>query len=315
MSKASLLNLLKQASALVSGHVTPKARRKPATPPILLVFSEQDGMHALPFVLVRDQFRTMRITVRRDGTVLVKIPFYGKDSDALRAIAQKRTWIEAKRNTFRQRPPLPPHHYHNGDVFYYVGRPFTLVLHEIPPKPGTRASKIQAQLQGNNLMVTGVDLCPQRVQKAIAAWRTTMSQTFFAKRVACLHQWSCAILGDNFPLPMWKLRELKRRWASCAAHRSPNLVRYHFSKSRSKADTRISQQLDGFCGTQYEITLARHLSTLPLPCIDYVILHELCHMRHMDHSPRFYALLQRLMPEAPHLSRRLDVWGQEHNKD
>ena len=47
------------------------------------------------------------------------------------------------------------------------------------------------------------------------------------------------------------------------------------------------------------ITLSTRLALLPEPLIEYVLVHELCHLRHPDHSPAFHAFLERLMPDAP----------------
>lgn len=296
MPAKTLLNLWTQASELLHASRKPKVRRRPQitpTTPSLLIFPEQDSLPALPFLLIRDSFRTMRITVRRDGTVQVKTPFFTKDTEVLRAIGQKRAWIESKRQEFQQRPAQPTHNYRNGDVFYYVGRPFTLLLREMVPL--VRAKLPTVRMQGHNLIVIGDNLTPERVQKAIAAWRNAVSHALFTKRFPRVHRWMCDVMGDDIPLPEWKLRSLKRRWASCARRRSRTLA--HGSV------------------THHEVTLARHLSAVPLKCIDYVIAHELCHMRYMDHSPRFYALLNSLLPNAPQLSRQLDAWGVAHGRD
>ena len=39
--------------------------------------------------------------------------------------------------------------------------------------------------------------------------------------------------------------------------------------------------------------------------IDYVIIHELCHLVHHNHSKKYYALLERLLPDYRELRRRL----------
>ena len=40
--------------------------------------------------------------------------------------------------------------------------------------------------------------------------------------------------------------------------------------------------------------------------MDYVIIHELCHIKEHNHSPAFYALLDRLMPGWQSVKARLD---------
>ena len=54
------------------------------------------------------------------------------------------------------------------------------------------------------------------------------------------------------------------------------------------------------------ITLNRDLIRAPTPCIDYVITHELCHLVYADHSPAFYDLLDRLMPDWEKRKIRLE---------
>ena len=44
----------------------------------------------------------------------------------------------------------------------------------------------------------------------------------------------------------------------------------------------------------------------PLPCIDYVIVHELCHLKYHNHSDAYYALLTRQLPDWRERKQRLD---------
>ena len=52
----------------------------------------------------------------------------------------------------------------------------------------------------------------------------------------------------------------------------------------------------GTCSVDGLITLNPLLMRAPSRCIDYVIVHEVCHLREHNHGPRFYALQERLMP-------------------
>ncbi len=75
-------------------------------------------------------------------------------------------------------------------------------------------------------------------------------------------------------IPRWQLLAMKKQWGSC----SPSGV----------------------------LNLNPHLIKAPTACIDYVLLHELCHLRFHDHSKGYYRLLSRHMPEWKEVKARLD---------
>lgn len=66
----------------------------------------------------------------------------------------------------------------------------------------------------------------------------------------------------------------------------------------------------GSCSPIGNLTLNLHLIKAPSPCVDYVILHELCHIAEHNHSERFYRLLHHAMPNWEVIKQRLDsmVW-------
>lgn len=252
--------------------------------PELIVLPETDGRAALPVLLERDRWRTLRITVRPDGGVTVKAPVRAGIQDVLDAVTRKRAWIEAKRDFFRTRPLPPPRRYAEGELFYYLGRPFRLRF----AVPAGRRRAALARLRGNELVLYPglTPLSPESVRRAVERWRQATAESLLRRRLARLHAEVRARMGaegEDFPHPSLRVRSLQRRWGSCSA--------------------------------RGEITLARQLSAVPLAYVDHVILHELCHLRHMNHGPRFRALLEQLSPGAAATARALHLWGLEHPKD
>ena len=67
----------------------------------------------------------------------------------------------------------------------------------------------------------------------------------------------------------------------------------------------------GSCLPAGRITLNPLLVKAPRECIDYVLLHELCHLLHHNHSPKFYNTLDRHMPGWRAIKEKLDNMVEE----
>ncbi len=61
----------------------------------------------------------------------------------------------------------------------------------------------------------------------------------------------------------------------------------------------------GSCSIKGNINLNLNLMCLPEELRDYVMLHELCHLRYLNHGPEFHALLEKVCPEHRSLQKRL----------
>ena len=102
----------------------------------------------------------------------------------------------------------------------------------------------------------------RRVRSAVDDWyRQRASETFGRYLGKC-----CAVTSRHgIHKPVLSMRIMRRRWGSCAP--------------------------------SGRITLNVKLVQVPVHCIEYVIMHELCHLVHHDHGPRFRGLLTRCLPD------------------
>lgn len=55
------------------------------------------------------------------------------------------------------------------------------------------------------------------------------------------------------------------------------------------------------------VTLNTDLIKAPKECIDYVVTHELCHLKYHDHSPEFYKLLDSVIPGWEKIKHKLEL--------
>lgn len=132
------------------------------------------------------------------------------------------------------------------------------------------AAKRSLRLSAGRLEVTAPKGDTTDVRLALQRWYRERALAYFTTRMVRM----AADLPWVDATPAIKLLTMKRHWGSC----SPK-------------------------GT---VTLNPALIKAPAHCVEYVLLHELCHLEEHNHSSRFYALLDRHMPEWRSAKDELD---------
>lgn len=61
----------------------------------------------------------------------------------------------------------------------------------------------------------------------------------------------------------------------------------------------------GSCSSAGNLNFNYKLLFLPPEVLDYVVVHELCHLRHFNHGPEFWALVAEALPNHKDLRRLL----------
>lgn len=128
-------------------------------------------------------------------------------------------------------------------------------------------------LSGERLILPALEPAERRAQAL--EWLRLRALGLFQERLAHF----AAALG--LPLPSLGLSNSKTQWGSC--HPS------------GRAGARV--------------LLNWRLSLLPLPLIDYVVVHELAHLKELNHSRRFWAVVAKAVPDHRGARRELNRLG------
>jgi len=94
----------------------------------------------------------------------------------------------------------------------------------------------------------------------------------------------------------------------------PSRVAYLAFKNKLKYKNLFVKNMKsqwGSCSYENNINLSLHLMRLPVEIIDYVILHELAHTIEKNHSQKFWALVEKFMPNAKQLDIELKNYHPE----
>lgn len=76
---------------------------------------------------------------------------------------------------------------------------------------------------------------------------------------------------------------------------------------RPRLIVRAMQSRWGSLSPSGTMTLNANLVRTPRPCIEYVVAHELCHLKHRDHNTSFFRLLRQVMPDWEKRKQRLET--------
>lgn len=134
---------------------------------------------------------------------------------------------------------------------------------------------VEARMRGAFIVVTVPERDKATIRAALDAWYRQRARELFVARLAVV----AAPLRWVRQLPPTRLQFMTVQWGSC----SPS----------------------------GRITLNPLLVKAARECIDYVLLHELCHLLHHNHSSKFYQTLDRHMPNWRQVKERLDNSAEE----
>jgi predicted metal-dependent hydrolase len=79
----------------------------------------------------------------------------------------------------------------------------------------------------------------------------------------------------------------------------------HYGHTVRRVFIKNSKSRWGSCSSRGNLNFNYKLIFLPPKVLDYVVVHELCHLRHFNHGPEFWALVAEACPEHKRLRQAL----------
>lgn len=135
----------------------------------------------------------------------------------------------------------------------------------------TVGAEQSVKLRGASLCVVSRTGSPKSVAALVAGWMRTRAKEQFTRR---LKGWSSWCAERELTEPRLRLLSMPKRWGS--AHKNG------------------------------KVALNPELIRAPSVCVDYVIAHEMCHLKHPAHDKAFFAELERVCPRWRAIKMRLE---------
>lgn len=212
--------------------------------------------------------RKIRIHLHYDGTIEVEAPSGEGIKEIQKAVQKRGKWLNKHIDHLeKNRSTICPRQFISGETHLYLGRRYVLKITKLVPSSKKTES---VKLLGGQISVSTFDTSPENVRQLLEAWYKERSQFLiprYLKQIVSNVSWIKTI-------PSIRFRVMEKRWGSCS------------SKGRLSLNSRL------ICA--------------PKECINYVLWHEICHLKEANHSKQFYKLLSKQLPEWKITKIRLD---------
>lgn len=211
----------------------------------------------------RSRRRTVALYVHPDKRVEIRMPLLFSVDEIEPFLIKHSRWL-FNRLDLPEKKPVEPKKFVSGELHYFLGKQYPIEI--------VASDKNSVVFDNEKIVIR------QRVDKS------TSQQVNLSKSV------SVSDLLDR-----WYLEQAKRVFREISIPLVESMKKYNVAP-KSFAIKKMKTRW-GSCSSKGNINLNLHLIKLPEQCIKEVILHELCHLVHFNHSKDFYDLMTAEMPD------------------
>lgn len=233
---------------------------------------EMEGME-IPVVIYREWRKSVRTSIGKKA-ILIRLPSQLTSEQDDQQIEHSKDWLLQK---IRKNPSLVSHYffrqYKDGEVLQVGKRRYQLQIEEVDNKRNSASMPEPGFIR----------IRLSRHIQGDTRWRDVQSLL------------SRVVAADFMPEIQERVHELNQR---------------HFRKPINGIRLKHNFSNSGSCSTMGNINLSTRLLFAPDEVIDYVIIHELAHLIEMNHSRRFWKLVEEAMPNY----RECEQWLKSNNR-
>ncbi|MCY6371234.1 M48 family metallopeptidase [Clostridium ganghwense] len=224
------------------------------------------GEKKIEFQIQYKKRKSMKISVKPTLEVEVSAPEGIEDEKIKEIVLKKAAWILERRDYFEKHSPSLTHK-------YYVSGEIHRYLGNQYTLKVIADTKNDVKLKDRFIYIHTIHKHDSEYNKNLLyKWYRENSKKKFSELFdACYEN----IKKYDVEKPTWSIRKMKIRWGS-----------YHPKNNH--------------------ILLNIELAKAPIYEIEYVIMHELCHVKHPNHSKRFYNFMDLVMPDWEERKKKLE---------
>jgi len=203
--------------------------------------------------------RSIAINITPDAEVIVRVPHFLSEEKIEKVVTKKAPWILSKQDYFRKLSELyPEKEFESGEQILFLGRRYRLKLKR-------DNNNIDYPVVSGRKILLSIDKSmrledrKQRIKNILTKWYFYETGNIIKQRVRRYAKF----LGVR-PRKI-SVKEQKKRWGSCS---NRGTLRFNW-----------------------------RISMAPMSIIDYVAVHELCHLKAKNHSTDFWKFVSLALPD------------------
>ena len=221
------------------------------------------------FTVKRKNMKSMRLRVTSDSKVEVSAPFHVSDSAIQKFVEYNADFVEQRLSATQYKRAASYPEQYDDGDMFTLFGSRTMLCVE-------KAARNSSKLSGGVLTIKVTDPDDMQIcQSVFEAWAKRYAKKVFEERLDALLPGFGRLSSKDIRI---SVRDMKTRWGSINVGK----------------DT---------------MSLSVHLLRCDMELVDHIIIHELCHYAHANHSRAFYAELSRYSPDYRRLQKRLKEYG------